>query len=69
MKLAIALILLLQVLLIAFFLGVYQGTLEKAYQAGVDSVPKVVQPTIDPAQWWFGVEDKTKAKTLLCGKR
>lgn len=68
MKTMLGAVLLLQILLLVFLFGYHQQRVEAAYKAGADSVPKCETATKDPAQWWFGEEDKTKARKKLCGK-
>ena len=53
-----------------FVFGYWKESLQAAFKAGADSVPKAVpaKEVKDPAQWWFGVDDKFKAKARLCGK-
>lgn len=68
MRTMLGAVLLLQILMCLFLLGYHTERVAQAYKAGVASVPKCETATKDPAQWWFGEDDKTKARKKLCGK-
>lgn len=77
MKIAVSIIILLQVLLCIFFMGIYQTSLENTYALGFsdgkeaqiklnDEANKTKPLITDPAQWWFGTTSKTEARKRLC---